>query len=231
MRKTVEEYLSDLHDMYGVRYELARVNEPHRIARQAIVTLRCPLHGEESTSRLTNFLAYKYGQYDILGNPSNTKGKRKTKQTVCTFPCPRCRELKLSPVKPHIISDSGKAQRVANYLFSYLRKNFRVKHLGNHEYEVTCQTHAITMRHSRESIKNNPGEVCLGCYMDMHFQAALAATVERMGYSNFQYRVLNYPSKDAEIHVLDDDSRHNVLELLSETEGLLSEAKGLLSES
>jgi len=88
MSKTIEEYLTELHQMYGVKYELVRINEPHNKARQAIVTLRCPVHGEETTSRLNNFLAYKYGQYDILGNPSNDKAKRKGPQTVCTFPCP-----------------------------------------------------------------------------------------------------------------------------------------------
>jgi hypothetical protein len=214
MRKTVEEYIPELHDMYGVKYELTRVNEPNRIARQAIVTLRCPLHGEETTSRLNNFLAYKYGQYDIASSPSNVKINRRTPQTVCTFPCARCRELKLSPVVPHVLSDSGKAQRVANYLFSYLRRNFGVKHLGEHEYEVTCQTHAITMRHSRKDIKRNPDKVCLGCYVDINFQAALSALVGKLGYSNFQYEVLNYPTQDTEIHIINDGSRHNVLELL-----------------
>ncbi len=212
-RKTVEEYLTELHEMYGVKYELVRVDVPHRIARKATVTLRCPIHGLDTKSRLNNFLAYRYGQYTI-DTPSNVKHGRSGAQTVCTFPCSRCRELKLSPVQPDILSDAGKAQRVSNYLFSYSRRQYSVKHVGGHIYEIKCAVHDVVNQRTRTDIKSSPDRVCLGCYIDIHFTEALGVVVKRLGRSNFQYEVLNYPTKSTEIHVLSDGSRYNVLELL-----------------
>ena len=215
MNKQVSDYLPELHEMYNVQYELIRVDVPNKVARHSVVTLRCPLHREETTSRLNNFLAYKYGQYKI-DSPSNVQVGRKGSQTVCTFPCARCRELKLSPVKPHILSDAGKAQRVANYLFSYLRRSFKVLHLGGDNYDVTCLTHQNTERHNRNFIKRNPGKVCLGCYIDINFQFALSKVVTQVGHSNFHYEVVNYPSQDTEVHVVNDGSRFKIVDLLSE---------------